>query len=42
MPHTIDERIAIVDIDEKSLAEIGRWPCSRNRLADLVDELFER
>ena len=42
MPQTIDERIVIVDIDEKSLAEIGRWPWSRNRLADLVDELFER
>ena len=42
MPQTIDERIVIVDIDEKSLAEIGRWPWSRNRLADLVDELFEQ
>ena len=42
MPQTVDERIVIVDIDEKSLAEIGRWPWSRNRLADLVDELFER
>ena len=42
MPQTIDERIVIVDIDEKSLAEIGRWPWSRNRLADLVDELFAR
>ena len=42
MPQTIDERIVIVDIDEKSLAEIGRWPWSRNKLAELVDELFER
>ena len=42
MSQTIDERIVIVDIDEKSLAEIGRWPWSRNRLADLVNELFER
>ena len=42
MPQTIDERIVIVDIDEKSLAEVGRWPWSRNRLADLVNELFER
>jgi adenylate cyclase len=42
MPGTLDERIVIVDIDEKSLAEIGRWPWSRNRLAELVDELFER
>ncbi|HVZ47045.1 MAG TPA: adenylate/guanylate cyclase domain-containing protein [Ramlibacter sp.] len=42
MPGTLDERIVIVDIDEKSLAEIGHWPWSRNRLADLVDELFDR
>ena len=42
MPRTLDERIVIVDIDEKSLAEVGRWPWGRNRLAELVDELFER
>ena len=42
MPKTIDDRIVIVDIDEKSLAEIGRWPWGRNKLADLIDELFNR
>ncbi|GAB3664760.1 CHASE2 domain-containing protein [Ramlibacter alkalitolerans] len=42
MPQTLDPRVVIVDIDEKSLAEVGRWPWSRNRLAELVDELFER
>jgi adenylate cyclase len=42
MPRTLDERIVIVDIDEKSLADIGRWPWGRNRLADLVTELIER
>lgn len=42
MPQTLDSRIVIVDIDEKSLAEIGRWPWSRNRLAELSDELFDR
>ncbi len=42
MPRTLDERIVIVDIDEKSLAEVGRWPWGRNHLAELVDELFER
>lgn len=41
MPRTLDERIVIVDIDEKSLAEVGRWPWGRNRLAQLVDELFD-
>src|SRR6478609_6755748 len=42
MPRTMDSRIVIVDLDEKSLAEIGRWPWSRNRLAELSDELFDR
>jgi adenylate cyclase len=42
MPQSIDNRIAIIDIDEKSLAELGRWPWGRNRMATLVDELFDR
>jgi len=42
MPQTLDERIVIVDIDEKSLAEVGRWPWGRNRLSELTDELFDR
>jgi len=41
MPRTLDERIVILDIDEKSLAEIGHWPWSRNYLAQLVDRLFD-
>jgi adenylate cyclase len=42
MPATLDERVVIVDIDERSLAEVGRWPWSRDRVADLVDVLFDR
>ncbi|MDP2325952.1 MAG: CHASE2 domain-containing protein, partial [Gammaproteobacteria bacterium] len=42
MPRTADERIVIVDDDEKSLAEVGRWPWARNRLAALTDELYVR
>ncbi|HEY8048238.1 MAG TPA: adenylate/guanylate cyclase domain-containing protein [Ramlibacter sp.] len=42
MPRTLDDRIVIVDLDEKSLQEIGRWPWGRNRLAEMVDELFDR
>ncbi|MDP2226367.1 MAG: adenylate/guanylate cyclase domain-containing protein [Moraxellaceae bacterium] len=38
-PHTLDERIVIADIDEKSLAELGRWPWGRGLIADLVDTL---
>ncbi|MEI7967663.1 MAG: adenylate/guanylate cyclase domain-containing protein [Betaproteobacteria bacterium] len=41
MPGTVDDRIVIVDIDEKSLAEEGRWPWRRNRLAALLDKLFD-
>ena len=42
MPRTLDERIVIVDIDEKSLAEVGRWPWGRNKVANLVEELLDR
>jgi adenylate cyclase len=42
MPNTVDPRIVIVDIDEKSLKEEGHWPWSRNKLAQLVDQLFDR
>ena len=41
MPRTLDERIVIVDLDEKSLTELG-WPWSRNKLAALVNTLFEQ
>ncbi|MDP2263203.1 MAG: adenylate/guanylate cyclase domain-containing protein [Hydrogenophaga sp.] len=41
LPGTLDERIVIVDIDEKSLAELGRWPWSRHHMARLVDTLFD-
>jgi len=32
--------IAIVDLDEASLAEIGQWPWPRTVVADLVDKLM--
>jgi adenylate cyclase len=41
MPRTVDDRIVIVDIDERSLAVVGRWPWGRDRLAALVDRLAE-
>lgn len=31
--------VTIVEIDEKSLREIGQWPWPRNRLADLIDAI---
>ena len=42
MPGTLDARIVIVDVDEKSLAEVGRWPWGRAQMAALTDELFTR
>lgn len=42
MPHTVDPRIVIVDIDEKSLMEEGHWPWPRDRLAKLIHQLFEQ
>ncbi|MDI1302236.1 MAG: adenylate/guanylate cyclase domain-containing protein [bacterium] len=40
VPNTVDERIVIADIDEKSLKALGRWPWSRDVMARLVDTLF--
>jgi adenylate cyclase len=40
LPRTVDPRIVIVDVDEKSLAAEGRWPWPRDRMAKLVDLLF--
>ena len=45
MPRTLDPRIVILDIDEKSLAEKekggeGRWPWPRDTMAQIMDRLF--
>jgi adenylate cyclase len=42
LPQTVDDRIVILDIDEKSLKEDGRWPWGRDKMATLMDKLFER
>ena len=39
-PNTLDDRVVIVDIDENSLAEVGRWPWGRDKLATIVNNLF--
>lgn len=41
MPNTLEQRVVILDIDEKSLQEQGHWPWPRNKLAHLVDLLFD-
>ncbi len=38
----MDERVVIVDVDEKSLKEIGRWPWPRDVTAKLTRNLFEQ
>ena len=42
MAESVDKRIVIVDIDEASLQEVGRWPWSRDVLAVLLEQLFEK
>ena len=42
MPRTLDPRIVIVDVDEKSLSQVGRWPWDRDQLAALTRELTIR
>lgn len=39
VPDRAPTQVAIVAVDEKSLAEIGRWPWSRRTVAHLVERL---
>ncbi|HRE17519.1 MAG TPA: CHASE2 domain-containing protein, partial [Rhodocyclaceae bacterium] len=41
MPGKVDDRIVIVDIDERSLAEEGRWPWNRDKVAQMVRQLTD-
>ncbi len=41
LPEHVDKQVVIVDIDEKSLGEIGQWPWNRNVLARMNDILFD-
>ena len=43
MPNTVDDRIVILDVDENSLKmpELGRWPWSRDKMAKIMDVLFD-
>ena len=40
-PREVSGRVVLVAVDEQSLAEQGRWPWPRWKLADLVDKLSE-
>ncbi|MEZ5653612.1 MAG: adenylate/guanylate cyclase domain-containing protein [Burkholderiaceae bacterium] len=41
-PPLANAPVVIVDIDEASLAKVGRWPWSRRTMADLTRRLFEK
>ncbi len=41
MPRVVDPRVVIVDIDEASLAAEGQWPWGRDKVARLMDSLFD-
>ncbi len=41
MPNSQEQRIVIIDIDERSLTAEGRWPWGRDKLAELVRRAFE-
>jgi len=42
MPRGVDDRVVILDIDEKSLQELGHWPWPRDLFARLMDKLFDQ
>ena len=35
-----EDPVVIIDIDDRSLAEIGQWPWSRNQLANLTNQTY--
>jgi len=39
-PEETEHKIVIIDIDQRSLEELGRWPWSRFMFGDLVGQLF--
>ena len=40
-PNAVDESVVIIDIDEKSMREQGRFPWSRSKIAELVTKLTD-
>lgn len=40
-PRQFDEQVIIIDIDEKSMREQGRYPWSRSKVSDLVVKLMD-
>src|SRR5258708_874432 len=44
MPATVDDRIVILDVDERSLdpRALGRWPWGRDKMVALMQKLFDK
>ena len=42
LPNKKDNQVVIIDIDEESLGEIGRWPWNRDVMAKIIDNLFDQ
>jgi len=40
LPENVDKKVVIIDIDEKSLAEIGQWPWDRKTMSRIIENLF--
>lgn len=41
LPSFVDKKVVIIDIDEKSIDEIGHWPWNRDVVAEIIDKLFD-
>ena len=44
MPATVDDRIVILDIDERSIdpRALGHWPWGRDKITALLQKLFDK
>lgn len=41
-PHSVQGPVAIVDVDDQSLKELGRWPWPRSLLGKLIEQLKQQ
>ncbi len=39
--HEAGDKVAIIAIDDQSIANLGRWPWPRTRIADMINKLHE-
>lgn len=41
LPPKQENQVVVIDIDEKSLGEIGQWPWNRDVMSNIIDNLFD-